>query len=116
MAVGQLRTVVVDCLDPEPLARFWAALLDREIAYADDGWISLTATGTGHPRVAFQKVPETKDGKNRLHLDLWAPDIAAATAAAEALGATRVGPIVTDASETFQVLRDPAGNEFCLVH
>lgn len=116
MAVGELRTVVVDCLDPEPLARFWAALLDREIAFASDEWISLTTTGPGHPRVAFQRVPEPKAGKNRLHLDLWTPDIEAATEAAEALGATRVGPRVTDAGEDFQVLLDPAGNEFCLVH
>jgi predicted enzyme related to lactoylglutathione lyase len=116
MAVGQLRTVVVDCLDPEALAAFWSALLDREVAYADDEWISLTTTGPGHPRVAFQKVPEVKVSKNRLHLDLWVPDIEAATEAAVALGATRSGPVVTDAGEAFQVLLDPAGNEFCLVH
>src|SRR3954447_16775377 len=116
MAVAQLRSVVVGCLDPAPLARFWAALLDREIAYESEGWVSLTTTAPGHPRVAFQKVPEEKAGKNRLHLDLWVDDIATATDAAEALGATRVGPLVTDAGEEFQILLDPAGNEFCLVH
>jgi hypothetical protein len=61
-------------------------------------------------------VPDTKATKNRLHLDVWVDDIPTATLAAEALGATRVGPLVTDSSEPFQILLDPAGNEFCLVH
>ena len=116
MAIGALRTVVVDCVDPEPLARFWADLLGTEIAFSDDGWVSLRAAGPGHPRVAFQKVPEAKDGKNRLHLDVWVPDVEAATVEAEHLGARRVGRFVTESPEPFQVLADPAGNEFCLVH
>ena len=116
MAVGQLRTVVVDCLDPEPLARFWAALLDCEIASSSGAWVALASTAPGHPRVAFQKVPETKAGKNRLHLDVWVDDIRAATVEAEALGARRIGALVEDSDEPFQVLADPAGNEFCLVH
>ena len=116
MAVGQLRTVVVDCLDPEPLATFWSALLGAEVAYRDDEWISLRAPGPGHPRVAFQRVPELKVGKNRLHLDVWVDDIPTATAAAIALGARPLGGLVAESPEPFQVLADPAGNEFCLVH
>ena len=108
--------MVVDCLDPEPLATFWAAVLGAQVAYAGDEWVSLTSAGAGHPRVAFQKVPEAKHVKNRLHLDVWVEDIPNATDAAEALGATRVGPLVTDSGEPYQVLLDPAGNEFCLVH
>ncbi len=116
MAVGALRTVVVDCLDPEPLAAFWSALLEVEVASRDDDWVSLRAAGPGHPRVAFQKVPEAKAGKNRLHLDVWVPDIEAATVAAERLGARRLGRLVHESPEPFQVMTDPAGNEFCLVH
>jgi catechol 2,3-dioxygenase-like lactoylglutathione lyase family enzyme len=114
--VGQLRTVVVDCLDPEPLATFWSALLGVDVHHRGANWISLRAAEHGHPRVAFQRVPEVKATKNRLHLDVWVADIAAATTEAEALGASRVGPLVTAAGEPFQVLADPAGNEFCLVH
>jgi len=116
MAVGQLRTVVVDCIDPAPLAAFWSQLLGVEIAHSDPEWISLRSAAGGHPRVAFQRVPEAKITKNRVHLDVWVPDIPAATVAAEALGATRVGALVTDSPEPFQVMHDPAGNEFCLVH
>ncbi|MBK5289367.1 MAG: VOC family protein [Acidimicrobiia bacterium] len=116
MGIGQLRTVVVDCLDPEPLAEFWSAVLGVEIAFVEDDWASLRSAGPGHPRVAFQKVPETKRGKNRLHLDVWVPDLEAATVAAEALGATRLGRLVHESPEPFQVMADPAGNEFCFVH
>jgi hypothetical protein len=116
MAVGTLRTIVIDCLDPEPLATFWSALLGVDVHHASDEWISLRASGTGHPRVAFQRVPETKATKNRVHLDVWVEDIPSATVAAESLGATRSGPLVEDSGEPFQILLDPAGNEFCLVH
>ncbi|MEP6625967.1 MAG: VOC family protein [Acidimicrobiia bacterium] len=116
MAVGALRTIVIDCLDPQPLATFWSALLGVEVHHRDDEWISLRAGAPGHPRVAFQRVPESKATKNRVHLDVWVDDIPTATVAAEALGATRSGPLVTESGEPFQILLDPAGNEFCLVH
>ncbi len=116
MEIGQLRTIVVDCLDPAPLAEFWSKVLGVEIAFVEDDWVSLRSANPGHPRVAFQKVPETKRGKNRLHLDVWVPDLEAATVAAEALGATRLGRLVHESPEPFQVMADPAGNEFCFVH
>ncbi|MFL6115076.1 MAG: VOC family protein [Catenulispora sp.] len=116
MAIGQVRTVVVDCLDPEPLATFWGELLGVDVNHRSDEWVSLHAAAPGHPRVAFQRVPEAKAAKNRLHLDVWVPDIGDATVAAEAMGATRVGGLVADSAEPYQVLADPAGNEFCLVH
>ena len=116
MPIGALRTVVVDCLDPEPLAAFWSDLLGVGVDHRSDEWVSLHAAGPGHPRVAFQRVPETKAGKNRVHLDVWVPDVEAATVEAEALGARRLGRFVHESPEPFQVLADPAGNEFCLVH
>ena len=116
MGRGQLRTIVVDCLDPAPLAEFWSAVLGLEIAFAETDWVALRAPGPGHPRIAFQRVPEPKRGKNRLHLDVWVPDVESATVAAEALGATRLGHLVHESPEPFQVMADPAGNEFCFVH
>jgi len=116
MPIGTLRTVVIDCLDPEPLAAFWGELLGVWVKHRSDEWVSLHAAAPGHPRVAFQRVPEAKVGKNRMHLDVWVPDVEAATVEAEALGARRLGPFVHESPEPFQVLADPAGNEFCLVH
>ena len=62
------------------------------------------------------EVPEAKTVKNRLHLDVGVPDIASATDQAETLGAQRVGGIHSDTAGSFQVLLDPEGNEWCLVH
>lgn len=116
MAVGQLRTIVVDCVDAAPLAAFWCAILGTEVHHQRDDWISLQPVGADRARIAFQKVPEAKVGKNRLHLDVWVEDIEAATVEGEALGATRVGDLMLDPGEPFQVMLDPAGNEFCFVH
>ena len=69
----------------------------------------------GWTRLAFQKVPEGKTMKNRLHLDVGVSNIAEATRQAEALGAQQVGVIHVDTAGSFQVLLDPEGNEWCLV-
>jgi predicted enzyme related to lactoylglutathione lyase len=67
-------------------------------------------------RMSFQPVPERKDVKNRLHLDFEVEDIEAAIVKAVSLGAEREGMVVTDEKGSFQVMRDPEGNEFCFVH
>lgn len=45
MAVGQLRTVGVDCLKPAPLAEFWSALLGLTVRFADAEWVALEPLG-----------------------------------------------------------------------
>ncbi|MEU4080452.1 VOC family protein, partial [Streptomyces venezuelae] len=66
-------------------------------------------------RLAFQRVPEGKTVKNRVHLDLEVEDPDLAADEALPLGAVRVGGPVTDEQGAFQVMRDPEGNEFCFV-
>jgi predicted enzyme related to lactoylglutathione lyase len=63
--------------------------------------------------IDFLRVPEAKSVKNRLHLDLRSTDLAAATEQAVALGATRADDVYDQG--VWQVLRDPEGNEFCLL-
>jgi predicted enzyme related to lactoylglutathione lyase len=109
-----LSTVVFDCSDPERLARFWGELLGVAVAYRDSTWVALERTPEGG-RIAFQPVPESKSGKNRLHVDLLVEDLPARTADAVAFGATIVGSVVEEHNGSYQVLRDPEGNEFCLV-
>nr|WP_202511717.1 VOC family protein [Streptomyces sp. SID3343] len=105
--------MVVDCRDPRSLVRFWAALLGGEPVDRARGWSHVEAPGS--VRMAFQPVPEDKVVKNRLHLDIEVDDIAAAVAAAVALGATAVGRTVTDEQGAFRTMLDPGGNEFCFV-
>ncbi|MER6916994.1 VOC family protein [Streptomyces sp. NPDC000594] len=110
---ARLSEIVFDCHDPALLVRFWAALFGGDPVDRSPGW-SFVDPPDG-VRIAFQRVPEGKAGKNRLHLDLEAGDLAAATARAVALGASPVGAVVSDPQGDFQVLHDPEGNEFCFV-
>ncbi len=104
--------VAFDANDPPALARFWADLLNaRHVVVDDDGdaWVEVD----GCPRLDFLKVPDAKQTKNRLHLDLTVTDLAAATREALALGAYLADDVYDGGR--WQVLRDPEGNEFCLL-
>jgi hypothetical protein len=110
-AVVGLAAVVVDCSDPPALARWWGRLLGGAVSVDSDGDASLQ-TGGG-PVIDFLKVPEAKSVKNRVHIDLRTTDVATATEQALALGASRADDVYAGGS--WQVLRDPEGNEFCLL-
>ncbi|TDD26708.1 VOC family protein [Kribbella turkmenica] len=107
-----IDAVVIDCADPARLAQFWQALLGGELHTQPDGVTELTG---GRIRLDFARVPETKQTKNRLHLDLHVPPESKDQAIAHALhlGATPA-PDIYDGT-LWQTLRDPEGNEFCLI-
>ncbi|HEY1643543.1 MAG TPA: VOC family protein [Streptosporangiaceae bacterium] len=123
--MAELRDIVVDCGRPSALARFWAATLDGyAVAPYDDAEVARLAalgihdleddptvlvTGPG-PRLFFQLVPESKQVKNRLHLDLTAADPEAEIARLTALGASVLTRYVRHV-----LLADPEGNEFCVM-
>ncbi|WP_258725537.1 VOC family protein [Cellulomonas sp. NS3] len=111
--IGRVDEVVIDCADPGLLGRFWADVLGGEHRVRDDDWHTLRSPGS--PDLAFQRVPEGKTVKNRLHLDVLVEDIEVGTAQAEALGAVRQGDVHHDVAGSFQVLLDPEGNEWCVV-
>ncbi|MFH1329836.1 MAG: VOC family protein [Actinomycetota bacterium] len=143
--MGVRIQVVIDAREPETLARFWAEALGyqeeapppgfddwpgflRSIGVPEAEWGQYAAVvdseGTG-PRVFFQKVPEGKVVKNRVHLDLSVggggeatveerrQHISRAAARLEGLGATVVGP-KEEAGSYWVVMQDPEGTEFCL--
>ena len=67
--------VTIDSADPAPLAAWWAAALGAPISQENEGWFYvIDAT----PLLAIQKVGDPTPGKNRIHLDLNAPDLDAA--------------------------------------
>ena len=110
-AITGLVALAVDCAEPERLCRWWQGLLGGEVDVDEEGDASLLAPDL--PRLDFLRVPEAKTGKNRLHLDVRTSDLAAATEQVLAHGATRA-PDVYD-GDRWVVLRDPEGNEFCLL-
>ena len=110
-AVTGIAALAVDCHDPPGLARWWSRLLGGEVEVDVDG--DATLYTPGGLAVDFLRVPEPKTVKNRLHLDLLSTDLAEATAQAVALGATRADDVYDGGR--WQVLRDPEGNEFCVI-
>ena len=110
-AIVGVAALAIDCAEPESLARWWSRLLGGSVEVEPDGFATLYA-GDGLA-IDFARVPEPKTVKNRLHLDLRSADLAAATAQALALGATRADDIYDGGR--WQVLRDPEGNEFCIL-
>ena len=131
--------IVVDCRDPDFLAGFWAAALDYEKQWSwDEATTQDMLEGGLEPervnsrcavidpagrgmRIFFQRVPERKQIKNRLHLDLEVGEerVEAMVEELTALGATKIrdvednfGPFPT---EHWIVMQDPEGNEFCVV-
>ena len=103
--------VAFDANDPAGLAGFWAALVGGSVQVDDDG--DAFVRGAAAPPLDFLRVSEEKSAKNRIHLDLTVPDVAAAVAVAVGLGATAAPDVYS--GERWVVLRDPEGNEFCLL-
>ena len=127
--MASLADIVIDCSHPASLARFWATVLDDyDVAPYDDTELDRLASlgiadteddptvlvepvGGAGPRLWFQKVPEPKVTKNRVHLDVRAADRGAEVERLRALGAT----LVDDRSDHLTVMQDPEGNEFCVI-
>ena len=106
----------MDTVDLDQAAAFWSALLEVEVAgrFGGDDFLLLRPTVDGL-RIAFQRVPETKELKNRLHLDLLVDDLDAATRRDRELAATWDGQDRELDGYRWRCLADAQGNEFDLV-
>ena len=115
-AIGRFHWIVIDTVDPARIAPFWCALLGvRERGWFGDDYLMLTTDG-GAPPVAFQRVPEAKSVKNRLHVDLAVDDLDRAFAQIVAFGGSAVSDILEmPGGYRWRVMADPEGNEFCIV-
>ncbi|WP_131106270.1 VOC family protein [Ornithinimicrobium sufpigmenti] len=108
-----LGMVTTDTTDARALASWWAEQTGAEVHDSYDGGFVMLIGGTLPVRLAFQKVDEVSPGKNRLHLDLTAPDL---DAEVERLVAAGAGVVARRGGEDFRwvTLTDPQGNEFCV--
>lgn len=109
--------IVLDCADLERVGAFWSTILDYPVQHSVTQFLVLQPAQPDDPRpqLILQRVPEGKAVKNRMHLDLHVPDIAAARDRYLALGATLIqeepnciGPYC------WYLMADPEGNEFCV--
>jgi hypothetical protein len=115
----RIQSLCIDSTDPKIPADFCEKALGWRRTYeADDEIVLEPPAGSPaegiSPDLLFLKVPERKELKNRLHLDLRPEDQAVEVQRLEGLGASRVsvgqGPEVT-----WVVMADPDGNEFCVL-
>ncbi|KAA6214644.1 VOC family protein [Streptomyces albofaciens JCM 4342] len=141
-AIRQVQ-ITFDCAEPERVARFWCEVLGYVVPPPPEGFATWDAydrslpperqgasfacgdpTGVG-PRLYFQRVPEGKVVKNRVHLDVRVGTglvgeerlaaLEAECARLVALGATRVHVLLADEfNESCILMQDVEGNEFCL--
>ncbi|HEY2286341.1 MAG TPA: VOC family protein [Streptosporangiaceae bacterium] len=111
-----LHHVVVDTRDLPGLARFWSQALGWKILSERDREIVIGPDEHAPVGMCFMPVSDSKTVKNRLHLDLTteAGDRDAEIERLLALGASRVD-IGQTGEESWTVLADPEGNEFCVI-
>jgi catechol 2,3-dioxygenase-like lactoylglutathione lyase family enzyme len=116
-----LRALFIDAADPDRLAAFWSNVLGYvELSREDDGSIEIGPPDAGfggpQPTLVLSPSSDPRTGKLRLHIDVNATDRDqdAELERLLALGATPadVGQVGT---ESWHVLADPEGNEFCLL-
>lgn len=119
---SKFTELAIDCADPAGLARFWCAVLGYEVQDEDDGLVTIGSptapegkNGPVPPKLTFARVPEGKTVKNRLHIDVNPTDRDQGDEVRRLLdrGARRVD--VGQGEETWVVLADPEGNEFCVL-
>lgn len=101
--------VVIDCHDIEPGVRFWRGALAATVEDRRDPYVKLEGGSSPVP-VLLQRVPEKKQAKTRVHLDIESDDVLAEVERLEGLGARRREQV-----ERWWVMEDPCGNEFCVI-
>lgn len=115
----RIQAVCIDSHDPSRIATFWESALGwRRTEEQDDEVVLEPTVGTAEDGVApdllFLLVPEDKTVKNRLHFDLRPHDQEAEVGRLIGLGARHVS-VGQGPDESWVVLADPDGNEFCVL-
>ena len=141
MAITEQFQITFDCQDPHATCRFWADVLGYEVVRDEAMIRHFLAEGVAteddvttvdgelvwkegdacedpdgrRPRMYFQRVPEPRAAKNRVHLDLRVPeaDRPKEVERLEGLGARRIGE-GQQGPHSWIVMADPEGNEFCV--
>ncbi len=106
-----IKTVTWDAADALALARFWAAVFGTDVeeeSTPDKAFVE--AAGWGGPNMWFNRVPEPKTAKNRLHFDLRPSD----TLRREVLRLKELGATLVQEFDSHTVMEDPEGNVFCV--
>jgi predicted enzyme related to lactoylglutathione lyase len=113
----RLGEIVIDCADHEVLVQFWlAAMGEYQREDVNEQYVAVVPLepAVGRPVILFQKVPEPKSVKNRVHLDVRGESMAVEVERLVALGATVIEERSLGEDARWTVMEDPEGNEFCV--
>ncbi|MFI0975506.1 VOC family protein [Streptomyces sp. NPDC021093] len=105
------KMITIDCAEPRELADWWAVALGAEVAQDFGEFVVLAARPIA---LGFQRVPEEKLGKNRVHVDFSSPDRRGDADRLVEMGARVVGEHAAPGGLAWTTLQDPVGNEFCI--
>ncbi|MFF2084613.1 VOC family protein [Nocardia sp. NPDC058176] len=115
----RISELVLECRDPEALARFWCQVLDFAVLDRDEDSVEIgphAGFGGAQPTIILSRQDEPEPAKSRLHIDVSATDH---DQDAELERLLRLGARPADVGQTgeesWHVLADPEGNEFCLL-
>jgi hypothetical protein len=117
----RMSELVLDCRDPDALARFWCEVLDFVVLDREDDGTAVEigpreGFGGLQPTIILSRSDEPEKAKSRLHIDVNATDRDqnAELERLLQLGA-RPADIGQTGDESWHVLADPEGNAFCLL-
>jgi predicted enzyme related to lactoylglutathione lyase len=108
-----IHSVTFDCSDPARVGMFWSHALGYETVQRGEDYVWIESSMGSATPLLFIKVPEEKQRKNRLHLDIETNDRAAEVDRLIELGATIVD-IGAPHEASWTVMADPEGNQFCV--
>jgi hypothetical protein len=107
--------LVLDCTNPDALARFWSEALGYTTVGGAGSYVMLVDADGVRPKLLLQAVPEAKIAKNRMHLDIETAHVEHEVARLESLGANRLeSEVRTEHGTNWVIMADPEGNEFCV--
>lgn len=109
-----IGSVVINVAEFERAKKFWAAALGYVARTSDDDLVVLTDPNRRWANVSLQRWPKSKQGRNRLHLDLYSDNQEVEVQRLEALGAVRLDWNYPPDAD-YIVMADPDGNEFCVI-
>ena len=115
--LARIGNITFDCDDALALGTFWSRALGLPLdegACSEYCSIGRSDADRSRPAWFFEKVPESKTSKNRMHLDLVDSDTGAVSRLV-AIGASIVAEhAVEGGNQRWTVMQDPEGNEFCI--
>jgi hypothetical protein len=121
---SRLNEIVIDCHDPQRLAEFWCQVLDYQIVDQNEEEVEIRAgqvtkaeflAGPISPSLLFERVPEGKTVKNRIHLDVSPINVDQQQEVDRIIGLGARHVDIGQGQQRWVVLADPEGNEFCVL-